>query len=302
MTETDRVLIVPPASGTQSSLGIAAPASPFDSESFQKGVEILKTAGFQVSCSSGIYEREAYLAGSDQNRARSLNDLWADSGVAAILCARGGYGSLRLLELLDFQVPAQHPKRFVGFSDVTALLNALSMKSGIVAFHGPMVTSLSDLNEASKERLFEVLIQDDLSPRIWPDVSVLVRGTSTGRLVGGNLTVLCHTLGTPFEPDFRSAVLLMEDVGEPMYRIDRCLTHLHLTGRLERLAGILIGDFKGGPPKEEIWNRVLDLWGTGEFPIWGDVPVGHGPRNEILPIGMTVQLDSYERRIVFVRP
>jgi len=182
---------------------------------------------------------------------------------------------------------------------VTALLHAFYKRTGLITFHGPMVTGLAGLDETSMEVFLRMLTSSRIPPLVWPQAEILRGGDSEGTLTGGNLTMLCHLMGTPYEPEFDSSVLFIEDTGEAMYRIDRALTHLRLSGKLNRLSGILIGHFGDGLEEEHVWERVLELWGDEGFPIWGRSPIGHGSSNHILPIGLPVVLNSTRRSITF---
>ena len=280
-------------------LGVAAPASGFDWEDLEKGLSLLGNLQVETILAPGLDKRLEYLAGTDSERLAGLMALWRDESVSVIMCARGGYGCMRLLERIPYGTIQEHPKAIIGFSDVTALLHALHKRTGLITFHGPMVTGLAKLDEASMQAFVQMTTSRRMPSLFWPQVELVKGGDSEGTLTGGNLTMLCYLMGTPYEPEFDSAVLFIEDTGEPMYRIDRALTHLRISGKLNRLSGILIGNFGEGTGEEQVWERVLELWGGDGFPIWGRSPIGHGPSNHILPIGLPVFLDSTRRSITF---
>lgn len=280
-------------------LGVAAPASGFDREALEKGLQLLKDLHFDTVLAPGMNQRLEYLAGTDSERLDGLMELWRDESVSAIMCARGGYGCMRLLNRIPYEIIEEHPKAFIGFSDVTALLQALHKRTGLITFHGPMVTSLAGLDEASIQAFVQMTTSPRMPSLFWPEAEVLRGGDSEGKLTGGNLTMLCHLMGTPYEPEFDSSVLFIEDTGEAMYRIDRALTHLRLSGKLDRLNGLLIGHFGEGAQEEHVWERVLELWDGDDFPIWGRAPIGHGSSNHILPIGCPAFLNSARRSITF---
>jgi muramoyltetrapeptide carboxypeptidase len=283
---------MPPAMRQGDVIGIAAPASPAQREALDRGVQILLDWGFAIRSSETPLACEGYLAGSDDDRARELMELFLDPSVKAILCARGGYGSPRLLPLLDYEKIRQYPKPIVGFSDITALLCALSERCGWVTFHGPMVTTLADSDAESRQALYASLLSG-VPPVIRPrDGTTLRTGVATGPLVGGNLSTLCHLLGTPYEPAWKGRILFIEDRGEPLYRIDRMLTHLKLAGCLDRLAGLVVGDFEGVERPADVWQVVMSLVKGAGYPVAGGFPVGHGPSNHTLALGMPAVLDA----------
>jgi len=217
-----------------------------------------------------------------------------------VLAIRGGFGCLRLIDQLDMELFRRHPKLLVGCSDVTVLLNGLLQHAGLVSLHGPVAISLARSDEQSVISLFS-LLTGNFSERIKPKGLEILRGSGMGRgrLVGGNLTSLVHLLGTPWDSRWDDCILLLEDTNEPMYRLDRMLTQLALTGRLERLAGLLLGTFDTGNNdrqaslrlQEAVWSRVMELVGP-EFPVWAAFPVGHQEKNETLPIGMEAIMES----------
>src|SRR5919197_4079278 len=218
-------------------VGVIAPAGAVDGERVGAGVALLEGWGLRVEVGSAVLKRRAYLAGSDEERLADLVQMMEDPRVRAVFCARGGYGSQRLVPRLDLAPLARQPKPIVGYSDVSALLNA-AVAAGVVAVHGPMVASdmargLSPRSEASLRAL--------LTDPAWlweAEAPETVRpGRATGRLLGGCLSVLVATLGTPHAPDTDGTILFLEDVGERPYRLDRLLTQLRQAGKLDRVAG-----------------------------------------------------------------
>ena len=292
--------VLPPRLKRGDTIGLVCPAGPVrDVARLQSGVCLLEDQGFTVKLSGPARPCEGYLADTDEQRALHLHRLWADEEVRAILAIRGGYGCLRLAGLLDWDLFARNPKWLIGFSDVTLLLNTLFRRCGLVSIHGPVATSLARSDEQSLVSLFTLLTgtpEERIRPR---GLEVLRGGTGRGPLVGGNLTTLVHLLGTPWDHSWDGCILLLEDTNEPLYRLDRMLTQLALAGRLERLAGLILGDFDlagtdslaGLRLREAVWARVLELVGPG-FPVWADFPAGHRTANLALPIGMEAVLDE----------
>ena len=292
--------ILPPRLKRGDTIGIIAPAGPIrDQEQFAAGIRLIREMGFEVKFDRDIYRREGYLAGSDALRADEFNTLWADQEVKALFAARGGYGSLRIAADIDMQLIRSHPKILVGFSDITVLLCAIGKQTGLVTFHGPTVSTLATNNHDSATNLFETITGSRPPEPIRPDrLEILSPGDASGRLTGGNLTNLCHLLGTPFEPDWRKTILFLEDIGEASYRIDRMLTHLAAAGKLTEITGLLLGDFTDCGDTEFVWQRALELTG-GKIPIWGNFPVGHDKQNRTLPVGVAAKMDSGSGRLQF---
>ncbi len=280
-------------------IGIAAPASPFDRESFDRGVRVLHGMGFETVTPEGLSAAQGYLAGSDEHRAALLQRLFEDARIDAIACARGGYGSMRILPLLDYDRIAAHPKILIGFSDATALLAAITDRCGFADFHGPVVTTLADASESTRTTLLSAIASD--APLILnPSTAVTVRsGRAAGVVCGGNLTTLCHLLGTPFQPSFRNRILFLEDRGEAAYRIDRMLTQLKLAGCLEGIRGLILGSFTGCGSDQEIFEIVGNRFSDAPVPILAGLPAGHTEPNLTLPLGIQTVLDADRHALSF---
>lgn len=302
-------LRLPPPLRRGDCIGIFCPAGPPRSaELLQQGLFLLHAAGFQTRCTGNLEPRGTdYLADTDAARAAALHRLWADEQIKAVLPVRGGYGCLRLAPLLDLPLLQRHCKWLIGFSDLTLLLNLLPRQAGYVTLHGPMLSSLPRCREEDRQRLF-ALLSGSLEPiPCLQGLEILRGGSGRGRLVGGNLTTLVHSLGTPWEPCWDGCILILEDTGEAPYRLDRMLTQLHQAGRFDRLAGLLLGDFDSGTDnptanlrlQEQVWQRILELAPPG-FPIWASLPLGHSSRNMPLPLGAEAVMDSAGGRLSLV--
>jgi len=297
-------------------VGIVAPASaPPDPDTIDRAVEALKGFGFNTRLAPNVRKRWGFLAGSDRERAGDFMRMFQDRRLKAILCVRGGYGTARLLPLLDYRVLRANPKIFVGYSDVTSLHCALQTKANVVSFHGPMLNSdlvnarLPDFTWRSFQR---TLLRSSPAGSICQGyrdktVSILRRGSASGQLLGGNLSVLCTTLGTPYQPSFKGKILCFEDLDEPPYRIDRMLTHLLNAGVLQQVAGVAVGinkncvDPKARQAKEYrqtaadvLKERLLPL----KVPVVIGLPFGHTPLNATLPIGICATLDGINGDLV----
>jgi muramoyltetrapeptide carboxypeptidase len=257
-----------------------------------RGIKIWRDHGYRVEVSEQVTDGWGYLAGTDAARRSQLAAAWHDPDCRGILCVRGGYGGMRLLE--DWQwSPIAMPKWLIGFSDITALLWSLNQQ-GIVGVHGPLLTTLAEEPDWSIDRLFNLVTGQPLPPL---QGDSWVGNVARGRLLPCNLTVATHLLGTPFQPDFTGAILAIEDVTEAPYRIDRLLTHWRLTGALSKLAGIAIGRFSQCDPptgipsfsvEEVLRDRLTDL----HIPIIANLPFGHDGCNAALPVGVIATLDG----------
>ncbi|AFY94679.1 S66 peptidase family protein [Chamaesiphon minutus] len=258
-----------------------------------RGIRIWRDRGYRVEVAEDVTQAWGYLAGSDVTRRDRLAAAWADPDCRGILCARGGYGGMRLLE--DWQwKPSDRPKWLIGFSDITALLWSLDRAGFAGGVHGPLVTTLSDEPEWSCDRLFKLVTGAPLPPL---QGDSWVSNVATGKLLPCNLTVATHLLGTLHQPDLAGTILAIEDVTEAPYRIDRLLTHWRLTGALHRVAGIAIGRFSQCDPpegsssftvEEVLRDRLTDL----QIPIVANLPFGHDGCNAALPVGVEAILDG----------
>jgi muramoyltetrapeptide carboxypeptidase len=262
----------------------------------------LQDLGFQVFTPPGLLDARAYLAGSDQHRARFINLLFADESIDAIICARGGYGSIRILPLLDYQAIGENPKVFIGFSDITVLLNVLAERSGMATFHGPMVTTLADAPADTLDKLMQA-VASSAKIEIRAARGITIRaGAAAGTVCGGNLTTLCHLVGTAYAPNFNNKILFLEDRAEAPYRIDRMLTHMKMAGWFENLAGVALGYFEKCGPLDEIYQIVAEIFKDESFPILAGLESGHGKHNQTLPFGIEATLDADNHFLSYHRP
>ena len=283
-------------------IGIIAPAGPFDQDLFLKGIQVLKDMGFNVKIHDDLFLKTDYLAGPDAHRAQMLQRVFEDPTIHAVICARGGYGSMRILNLIDYTMIRSNPKILIGFSDVSALLSTIYTKSGMVSFHGPVVTSLSVIDQTSIDAVVFAVSADNPVELVASKGEVIRSGVATGPVLPGNLTTLCHLTGTPFQPSFKGHILLIEDTGEAPYRIDRMLTQLKLAGCLEGLEGLALGTFENCGKGVEIQKVVENIFDEHQIPIVAGMDFGHGSRNITVPVGLTATLDADGRRLVYDRP
>ncbi len=283
----DRLVVVAPSGGL---LELAA---------FNQGVEIWRSWGFTVDISPGLENQWGYLAGQDDHRRRQLANAFTDGTYRGILCARGGYGGTRLLE--RWQWP-QHlmPKWIVGFSDITSLLWSLAQQQ-VGGVHGPLLTTLADEPDWSRQRLYELVTGQPLAPLQgvgWGS------GNVSGPLLPANLTVATHLLGTSHQPVLDGAILALEDVTEAPYRLDRMLTYWRMAGYLSRIGGIALGRFSrctppDGVPSLTVAEVLRDRLGDLGIPVVADLPFGHDGPNAALPVGAIARLDSTAGTVSF---
>jgi muramoyltetrapeptide carboxypeptidase len=275
-----------------------APAGPFDRESFEAGLTVLANR-YEVRYTAGIFARYRYLAGDDSRRLGELEAALSDPAIRAVFCARGGYGTMRLLRKLTARAGSAKP--LVGFSDITAL-HQWQQKNGLVSIHGPVLTQLGRQTERTHARLL-ALLESDLPAEPLHGTATLVEGQAEGCLLGGNLSVLTRLLGTPFLPPLEGAILLLEDLAERPYRLDRMWTHLELAGVFCKVAGIVLGTFTGCEERDANYTSLevlRDLAAATGLPCAAGFPIGHGDVNEPVPLGVRVRLDASQCTLSFL--
>lgn len=302
MTKHKSKIIIPPRLQAGDTIGIVAPASPFDKKNYEHGIATLQSLGYRTHAAREIFLKKGYLAGSDLQRAQLINRYFADRSIKAIFCARGGYGSMRILPLLDFACIRKNPKIFVGFSDISALLAAIYLKCRLVTYHGPLLTTLDESDQNTKDALISALSTPEKIDIRLPKGITVVSGSGTGPVLAGNLTTLCHLVGTPYEPSLKKHILLLEDKGEATYRLDRMLIQMKFAGCFEGLAGMVLGSFKGCGQEKELLRVVRDVFAEHPFPILAGLDMGHSRSNLTIPIGLEATLDADQHSLVFDRP
>jgi muramoyltetrapeptide carboxypeptidase len=293
------VLQWPPPVKPGEAIAVAAPASPVDRALYQAGVGIIEERGFRVLCGPEVFAARAWGRETDRGMARRLAEIWQNPEVKAVIGARGGYGSLKLLPHLDATLLKEHPKRLIGFSDLTNLLWHFHHHLGLVTFHGPTVSHLPSLTPAARESFFHWLTADGPRSFSYRGLSVLHPGAAQGRLAGGNLTTLCHLLGTPYAPRFAGAVLFLEDHNEALYRLDRLLHHLLFSGALEGVQGVVLGGFTGCDGGDVLLEVMAAALAPLAVPVLAGLPVGHHADNHTLPLGAWVRLDAPTASLTF---
>ena len=313
-------LLKPPRLRPGHTVGLVNPAgatyNPVDVDIVKESVEAL---GLRVKIGAHVLDRHGYFAGRDEHRAADLNAMFRDPDVHAVLCVRGGWGSARLLPLVDFEAVAARPKILVGYSDITALHVALHARTGLVSFHGPV--GISKWNKFSvdwiRRLLFDgeaVTLQNDMS--FDPDESLtqvkhrmrtITPGVARGRLLGGNLTVLTALLGSRYLPDWNGCVLFLEDVQEAPYRVDRMLTQLKLAGVLQQARAVVFGTCEDCHPGQGYGSLTLedilvDHLAPLGVPAWHGAMIGHIERQFTVPIGIEAEVDAAKGAIRLLEP
>ncbi|MFP8881968.1 MAG: LD-carboxypeptidase [Myxococcota bacterium] len=286
-------LIKPHAVAPGAVFGIAAPGFAVDREKLEVGEVALQEAGFETYHRDDIFDREGYLAGTDGRRAAELMDLVADPRIDAIICARGGYGCDRIVPALDAQAVRSAAKPLVGFSDVTALLLWQRRRAGLIGFHGPMLEEQVD--PLAWAHLLSMLTGREQLPVAMSGQGICP-GRATGRIVGGSLTILATSIGSLWEVETRDAILLIEDVGERPYRIDRMLGQLRAAGKFERLAGVGVGAFEdcldSKYPDASVDAVIDDYFRPLGVPVVTGLAFGHLDSNYSWPMGARATIDA----------
>jgi muramoyltetrapeptide carboxypeptidase len=293
-----RKVVKPPMLRPGDRVRVISPGSPPDAR-LARGIAILESFGLVVELGDHVRDTYGYLAGTDDDRLADLNAAFADEGVRGVFASRGGYGTQRIIDGLDLRAVRRDPRVFVGFSDLTVLMARVWQRARLVTFHGPMVSwtdsrtgpvEIESLRRAIMTTDPVVLTRDPAEP----SAAVTVPGTATGRLLGGNLTMLQTSIGTPDLPDLEGAILLFEDVDESAYSYDRMLTQLRRCGALDRIAGIAIGQFTGAADSGS-WNAaaaVQDRVGDLGVPVLGGLRIGHGNGQLTVPLGTEATIDT----------
>ena len=297
-------LIFPPPLIPGDRAALAAPASPVSPDALDIAVRSLKAIGLDPVVMPGCRENRGYLSGTDEQRANDINDAFRSDDIKGIFCIRGGYGSMRILRLLDYEMISKHPKVFAGFSDITAMHTALNEICRFVTFHAPMPaadyqTFDSFTLDSLKKHIFRTPVCSPLHGPPGIPINILNPGKACGQITGGSLSIMTALLGTPFEPDTRGRLVFLEDVGEPLYKIDRMLTSLVLAGKFENCAGIVLGSFEDCPPDcgiaheqsalDELFRDILMPCG---IPVISNLRFGHTYPQVTFASGAAALLDT----------
>jgi len=293
--------VLPPPVRAGDRVGVAALSGPVAPERLAAGLSELRALGFAPVPARNLEARHDLFAGDDALRLEALHELADDDSIAAIVFARGGHGLLRLLPEVDLARLARRPRAWVGYSDLTPLLNALAQRAGVVTLHGPMVAADLARGLTAEERAsFLAALAGD-----WPQLHALRADerasaiAAEGETAGGCLSLLAATLGTPWQCDLSDKIVLLEDVDEPTYRIDRMLTHLGLSGSLAAVRGLILGDLRGSDEAKDVPSSVaarVRRVAPGAA-VWQGLEIGHRPPNRTLPIGLAARIDAATRTL-----
>ena len=292
-------------------IGLITPSAPITQEQLDETVKKLEKLGFKTYYKDSVLSQYGYFAGKDQERADELMSMFTNKEVDGILSVRGGYGAIRILDMLDYEVIKQNPKVFMGFSDITAFLNAIYSKTGLVTFHGPLgISTYTDFSWV----VFKSVVMDPKSRYLYPyfrepdeaenpefDLYTINSGKATGSLIGGNISVLDSMIGTKFEPDFADKIVILEEVEEKTYKVDKMLVHLLQATNLKDAAGIAFGTFKdcniNDEPKLTLKQAIEDLFKPLDMPIIYGLPFGHILFNVTIPLGIRAQLNANKNTV-----
>lgn len=291
---------------TGDTVGIIAPAGPVDAQKLKQAIPFFKKRGLHVKLGEHVYENNGFIAGTDEERVDDFHKMIADPSIKAIFCARGGYGTGRIASMLDYHLIRKNPKIIWGYSDITYIHTAIRQEAGFVTFHGPMIASDISSNhfdlksEQSFEQLFNpvpITYDETTSP-----LRVISKGLAKGPFVGGNLSVLMSTMGTPHEIDLRNSILLIEDIGEEVYQVDGLCNQLKQSGKLDEVAGIVIGDFRARNLDQTVRSEAFDSVFHHYFsklnkPVVAGFQMGHCFPNIGVPLGTQAILSSEPKRL-----
>jgi muramoyltetrapeptide carboxypeptidase len=300
------VLIKPRALQERAHIAVLAASGPSVLENIVEAARVLEGRGHRVTLAKNIAHRHrGYLAGSDDERVDELNRFLRAPEYDAFFFARGGYGAMRILDRIDYAAIAANPRPIVGFSDITAIHQAMATQCNVAGLHGPMLNLdfRNGLLSARHEQwLWSVLRGDAPLHYDFPKENVLVEGEAEGILFGGCLALTAALMGTPYDFWLDGGIWFWEDVDEPVYRIDRMLTHLRLSGRMPRIRGVVIGALKECGEEPEMLSLLHDTFGSLNIPVVRNLPFGHHGNNLLMPLGTMVRLSTTDMRLTISEP
>lgn len=279
-------------------ISIISPSSPSSKETIDYSLDKLKSLKFNYKIYDNLYENLGYLAGSDENRANDFNSALKDDNTKAIMCIRGGYGTLRIMDLIHWSFFKKNPKIFMGFSDITPILNYIFKKFNVITFHSPMLTSDLD-NIYSKNSLINSVTIPKNNHYIENPKNINLKSfttnknIATGNIVGGNLSLICSTISTKYEIPFKNNILFIEEINESPYKIDRMLMHLYLSGKISECSGLILGQFTNCSDDNnvEVQNVLLEKLNLFKKPCIYNLCAGHGEPRLTIPIGAKAKIN-----------
>ncbi len=313
-TPNDLPVVKPPRLRKGDTVGLVAPAGFISDNHLERSTKNLEELGFRVKYTDRLFARHGYFAGDDETRACDLESMFADPVVRGIFCVRGGWGSVRIIPHLNFDIVKENPKAFIGFSDITTLSYALFVKTGLITFHG--VNSATSFNEYTSGNFNKVLVNPAPETKLYAAdeehtgseyrIMVIRSGTATGQLVGGNLSIMVSMLGTPYDIDTTGKLIFIEEVREEPYRIDRMLTQMRKAGKFSGAAGVILGVFRDCHPRNEddpgfslqevLYDRLHDL----KIPVIYGMSFGHIINKLTFPVGIRAELNTVHRKITLL--
>ncbi len=297
--------IRPPRLKIGDTVAIVAPAGSIENrDGLGMGIATLERMGFRVHFEDRIFDSSRYLAGDDVSRAEELMRAFENPNVRGIVALRGGYGCSRLIPLLTEKRLRRWPKVFMGFSDLTTLHLYFRRRLGWITIHGPMGATIGNATAEQEKHIFSLWTDPDYHPAFnFSQLETWVPGVAEGPLIGGCLSLIAASIGTPYEIKTGGKIIFLEDQGEPPYRLDRMLTHLHLAGKLESIAGLLLGSFDDCEPTQGNYTAretLRDILHKYNVPTLANFPAGHGTKNWAIPFGVKVRIDSGARTVEFL--
>ena len=294
-------MIKPPALKLNATIGILSPSSWMNESDLKLAIAVFEEKGYHLVLSESVFLKNNTFAGTPEQRANDINGMFANPNIDAIICARGGYGANRVLPLLDYDLIKANPKIFMGYSDVTAFLTSITQKTGLVTFHGPMLSSFKkgmvDYNFDLIEKTLFGYESITIHPPAELPTRILKSGKGEGPLWGGNMCLLINRLGIPDQLDTDGAILFIEDIDEYLYAFDRMLVHMKKAGMFDKIKGLVIGELVDMKDQETPFGKstdeiVMDVCGDLDIPIISNFPCGHGAYQATIPISIPVQLDA----------
>jgi len=310
--------LIPPSLSPGDLIAVISPASPpygEKSQQYHKGLVYLQERGFHIREGRHVLNEYGYLAGTDEERSEDLNEALRDPEVRAIICSRGGYGTPRILHRIDYQAVRKDPKILVGYSDITSLQLALHAQTGLITFSGPMVAvemgkGIEPLTEDCFWRMVMSTRRVAMRARVQGFQPVIYhKGIAAGKLLGGCLSLINPLIGTPYQPDFSGAILVIEDIGEDVYSIDRYLVQMRYAGILHQIAGLVLGQFldmeseaDSSKPSLNLDQVIREHTHDLKIPIIGNFPYGHNDVKYTLPLGCSVRLDANRAVVTMLEP
>ena len=292
-------------------IAFVAPAGSPDNKSLKSGAEYFQKLGYKIKIYPQVRRKNRYLAGDDDSRADAFNDAFADNNIDAVFCVRGGYGAIRILDKIDFNIIKKNPKPFVGYSDITVLLLSIFRQTGMVTFHGPMpaIDFCPRPRRYTRDYFLKALftnqpIGEISTPKVYK-ISKISSGSANGTIIGGNLSLMAKLVGSDYRPSFKNRIVFFEDIGENPERVDGYLAQLFMSTDFDKARGYIVGEFSDDKYRDKnkkdwtVLQVIKDYFGKIGKPVIFGFPCGHGNEKITIPIGTRVLLDADKKLVVF---